>query len=97
MPLNSFRKAPVASNAIVLGAVIRARVLRSIFLALVLFFPLAANAAGNQFDKLDKGPKLGAAIPHSLGATDQQNQHQDFKSLARRRGLIIFFSRSLDW
>jgi hypothetical protein len=70
---------------------------RTIFLALVLSSPLHAPAAAGEHDQLDRGPKVGAPIPHSLGALDQHDQHQDFKSLARRRGLIILFSRSLDW
>ncbi|MBT4703485.1 MAG: hypothetical protein HOB79_20620, partial [Rhodospirillaceae bacterium] len=48
-------------------------------------------------DELKRGPKVGAKIPHTLKVRDQANQYRDFKSLARRRGLIILFSRSLDW
>lgn len=71
--------------------------LRTVLLLFVLSFPLHANAAASDFDRLDKGPKIGVTIPHSLRAVDQHDQYQDFKSLARRRGLIILFSRSLDW
>lgn len=70
---------------------------RSVFMMVVLSLPLHASAAGSDFDKLDRGPKVGTAIPHSLRGVDQHNRHQDFKSLARRRGLIVLFSRSLDW
>jgi hypothetical protein len=69
----------------------------TIFLALVLSLPLHAPATAGERDQLDRGPKVGAPIPHPLDARDQRDQHQDFKSLARRRGLIILFSRSLDW
>lgn len=55
-----------------------------------------AYAAG-EHDTLGKGPPVGTTIPHSLAVPDQNNQHRDFKSLARRRGLILMFSRSLDW
>ncbi len=44
-----------------------------------------------------RGAEIGARIPHSLSAVDQGGGHQEFKSLARRRGLIILFSRSYDW
>ena len=71
--------------------------LRAALLAVALTFAIEADAAAQYNDKLDLGPKIGEAIPHTLGATDQHGQHQDFKSLARRRGLIILFSRSLDW
>jgi hypothetical protein len=40
---------------------------------------------------------VGAKISHDLKTVDHQNQHQDFKSLAHSRGLVILFSRSLDW
>ncbi len=71
--------------------------LRAVLLAVALTLAFEADAAPPYYDKLDLGPKIGEAIPHNLGATDQHGQHQDFKSLARRRGLIILFSRSLDW
>ena len=71
------------------------RFLWTIFLALTLAAPRADAADG--FDTLDKGPRVGQTIPHSLAARDQNDQYRDFKSLARRRGLIVLFSRSLDW
>ena len=67
----------------------------AIFLALVLV-AAPAGAAG-LYDTLPKGPRVGETIAHSLAASDQNGQHRDFKSLARRRGLILLFSRSLDW
>ena len=33
-------------------------------------------------------------IPHSLKARDRNKRYQEFNSLARRRGLIVLFSRS---
>ncbi len=67
--------------------------------AIILVFALTAVPAGaaERYDTLDKGPRVGETIPHSLAVRDQHNQHRDFKSLARRRGLILMFSRSLDW
>ena len=70
------------------------RLLCSMLLAIALAAPQAA--AADQFT-LDKGPRVGRTIPHSLAVRDQNDQHRDFKSLARRRGLIVLFSRSLDW
>ena len=55
----------------------------------------AVQAAGDAL--ADRGPKVGAVIPHMLKTVDHQNQNQDFKSLARKRGLVILFSRSLNW
>lgn len=64
-------------------------------LALALVSPLPA--AAGEHDRADRGPEVGAPIPHSLRALDQQGRYRDFKALARRRGLIILFARSLDW
>ena len=50
-----------------------------------------------KYDTLKAGPAVGAKIPHDLKTVDHQNQYQDFKSLAHSRGLVILFSRSLDW
>ncbi|NQU71559.1 MAG: hypothetical protein HQ514_13480 [Rhodospirillales bacterium] len=54
------------------------------------------TAAAN-LDTLDRGPKIGASVGQFISASDQGSQHRDFKSLARRRGLIILFARSFDW
>lgn len=76
--------------------------MRSMWLVLAVAVPLAGAGAGTaaaagRLDALDMGPKVGAAIPHSLNVRDQNGQVRNFKSLARRRGLILLFSRSLDW
>jgi hypothetical protein len=79
------------------------RRLRTIVPAMLVGVGLALGAGildsvfANQYDTLNKGPKVGTTIPHMLKSIDHRNQYQDFKSLARRRGLIILFSRSLDW
>jgi hypothetical protein len=73
------------------------RILKSICLLVVLMAPAAPAAAAELVDALDRGPKVGQAIPHTLGARDQNNQYREFKSLARERGLIVLFSRSLGW
>ena len=69
--------------------------LAAVALALMLASPLPA--AAGELDRLDRGPKVGERIPHALRALDQEGRYRDFKALARRRGLIILFSRSLDW
>ncbi len=71
--------------------------MRSMWLVLAVAVPLAGAAAAGRLDALDMGPKVGAAIPDSLAVRDQNGQVRNFKSLARRRGLILLFSRSLDW
>lgn len=66
--------------------------------AIMLAFPLLdASAAKNKLDVLDKGPRVGEAIPHQLTVPDQNNEIRDFSSLKRKKGLILLFSRSFDW
>ena len=56
---------------------------------------VAAAATGS--DKLERGPKVGETIPHQLKATDHRGQSADFSSVAGKKGLILLFTRSLDW
>lgn len=57
-----------------------------------------AAAAANPHDpRGDIGPAVGAPIPHDLTAKDQDGQERSFKALAHRRGLVILFTKSLDW
>jgi len=72
-------------------------ILSTIFLLVAVMAPVSPLAAAGPVDEFDRGPKVGQAIPHSLRAPDQNNQYRDFKSLARERGLIVLFSRSLGW
>ena len=74
---------------------IMTRYLVAVFLLFAVAAPPADAADGH--DTLGKGPPVGDTIPHSLAVPDQNNQYRDFKSLARRRGLILMFSRSVDW
>ncbi len=67
------------------------------YLALaVLALAMLAAPAGAQ-DRLERGPKIGMAIPHPLTVTDQHGVARDFASLGGKRGLILLFTRSLDW
>ncbi len=43
------------------------------------------------------GPKIGAAIPHTLSASDANGAAQTFDSLVGPKGMALFFVRSLDW
>lgn len=64
--------------------------------AILVMLPLAAQA-GDAHDALDKGPKIGAAIPQPFQAVDQNGKAQDFGSIVGKRGLVLLFSRSLGW
>lgn len=43
------------------------------------------------------GPKVGAAIPHDLAATDATGAARNFDSLIGPKGMALFFVRSVDW
>lgn len=78
--------------------IISAAILAGVLLATGLISPpVQAATDTSKYDTLKAGPAVGARIPHDLKTVDHQNQHQDFKSLAHSRGLVILFSRSLDW
>ena len=64
--------------------------LRAAIAAALLGFAPAGTGA-------EPGPPVGAEIPRDFSARDQYDRLQDFRSLARRRGLVIMFTRSLDW
>ena len=65
--------------------------------ALLSGVPVQAQVESAKYDALKAGPAVGTQIPHDLKTVDHRNQHQDFKSLAHKKGLVILFSRSLDW
>lgn len=83
-------KGPIAASA-----------LRALRLGLadiaVASWALSAAALAGEYDKLDRGPLVGEPIPHRLAATDQTGAARTFESLKGERGLILVFSRSLDW
>ncbi|MBK18850.1 MAG: hypothetical protein CMM52_08445 [Rhodospirillaceae bacterium] len=70
---------------------------KSIFLVAALALSIGSAAPAYAVDEISIGPKVGASLPHSLKVKDQNSQYRDFKALARKRGLIVMFSRSLDW
>ena len=51
----------------------------------------------NPYDPVKIGPAVGTTIPRDLTARDQHGQERNFKALAHKRGLVILFSKSLDW
>jgi cytochrome oxidase Cu insertion factor (SCO1/SenC/PrrC family) len=71
--------------------------LRVAIASLLLWQVTPVQAAGADYDKLDMGPKVGAAIPQPFAATDQNGKTQDFASLKGPRGLILLFARSFSW
>ncbi len=73
------------------------RTFKILLVALVATLSFGQVTPGYTVDEIKIGPKIGVALPHSLKAQDQNSQYRDFKSLARKRGLIVMFSRSLDW
>ena len=73
------------------------RFLSVAFGALLVALPLQIVSAANKLDVLDKGPAIGAPLPHQLTVADQFNQIRDFAGLNRHTGLILLFYRSFDW
>jgi hypothetical protein len=71
--------------------------LRALFVIAALAVPAGAARAADAIDTLKQGTKIGSQVPLTLKVPDQNNQYRDFKSLARKRGLIVLFSRSLGW
>lgn len=71
----------------------------SLRVALLALLPAVAppGVLAGPLDSLDIGPEVGAPIPGGLSALDQHGQEVTFKALARERGLVIMFTRSLDW
>ena len=64
---------------------------------LVLVFASGHALAGAALDNLKRGPKIGEKIPHSLTAVDQTGAKREFRKLKGEQGLILLFSRSVDW
>lgn len=58
------------------------------FAAAAAFAPAAAG---------ELGPKVGAAIPHDLTATDATGAARSFDTLVGPKGMALFFVRSVDW
>ncbi len=63
----------------------------------IVMGPANSASAADGLDKLAAGTKVGKKIPHPLKTTDQHGKTVDFSSLTGRKGLILLFTRSLDW
>ncbi len=48
-------------------------------------------------DDLDQGLKIGQTTPLSMSTPDQNGDMHSLKALTGRSGLILLFTRSLDW
>lgn len=74
------------------------RTLRAVLAAAAVATVLASpGAQANPYDPVKIGPAVGTTIPRDLTARDQHGQERNFKALARKRGLVILFTKSLDW
>lgn len=71
--------------------------LRVGLMALGLALAVAGGAHADALDQLDKGPAVGAALPHPLTLADQSGTPHEFATLTGKRGLIVLFSRSFEW
>lgn len=58
--------------------------------------PVAATAQTAQ-DELVGGLAVGQRIPEAFVLGDQSGAKRDFASLAGKNGLVLLFTRSLDW
>ena len=73
------------------------RLLCHICLAIVLTIPLSANVAADDRKPLKRDWNVGYQISHDLTLPDQDGQRLDYLSRAKQKGLIILFSRSVEW
>ena len=63
----------------------------------IVMGPVNSASAADGLDKLAVGTKVGEKIPHPLKTTDQHGKTVDFSSVTGGKGLILLFTRSLDW
>lgn len=64
--------------------------------AILAILALSTTGARAQ-DELDKGLDIGETIPVEMSAPDQNGDTRSLKSVFGRSGLILLFTRSLDW
>jgi len=71
---------------------------RWLLVGLALFVGLTMTVfAARASDDLGQGLKVGQAIPLTLSVPDQNGKTRSLKGLTGRSGLILLFTRSLDW
>ncbi len=66
-------------------------------LAVLGFFLLFGFSVAQAKDQLNQGLKVGTKIPNTLTVADQSGEAYSLRSLSGRSGLILLFTRSLDW
>lgn len=76
--------------------------MKSLFVALAALglaaaVPAAASSPTSKTQAADLGPKIGAAIPHELTASDATGAARAFDNLVGPKGMALFFVRSVDW
>jgi len=69
---------------------------KHLVLALMIAVSASATATAAQ-DELTIGKKIGERMALSFSAADQDGRTQNLQSLAGPDGLILLFSRSLEW
>lgn len=70
--------------------------MKHLVLAMMIAVSASATVTAAQ-DDLTIGKKVGERMALALSATDQDGRTQNLQSLAGPDGLILLFSRSLDW
>ncbi|MDH3233168.1 MAG: peroxiredoxin family protein [Alphaproteobacteria bacterium] len=73
------------------------RAMRILVLGWIGVVAASMAAAAPAYDKLDRGPRIGQALPIKLVAPDQTGKTRDLASLTGKRGLLLVFNRSVDW
>lgn len=66
-------------------------------LVLTLLALAALPAAAQAQDRLRIGAEVGTAIPHQLEVGDHTGRQQSFAGLKGENGLLVVFSRSVNW
>lgn len=80
------------------AAIAESRTKQLMYFGIAAFAALAMTAfAALASDDLDQGLKVGQTIPLSMEASDQNGDTRSLKSLPGRSGMILLFTRSLDW
>ena len=71
--------------------------MRILILGLLLVGLFTAPATADIQDEISQGLKVGATVPQNMTLRDQKGDLRNFDSLKGSSGLILLFTRSLDW
>lgn len=66
-------------------------------LAIILFSLFFVLSTAQAKDQLKQGLKVGDTIPQGMMVSDQSGEKYSLGSISGRSGLILLFTRSLDW